>query len=212
VLSLPPGTAVRIDGTLDQDPDVPDRAELLGVLPSRPDIAAVHTQQKMAEGAVALANGELKPTLALSANLQYQEDGFSSLWKGQSQSYQVGVALQVPLFSAPAALARRGAATAQVHQAEHGARALLEAAVLEFDTAWAELEAARELVDTARKAVELARESLSIAEVSYENGVITSVELSDARQSLLESEWGLTQARYAQLVAAEKVRFAAGQV
>jgi HAE1 family hydrophobic/amphiphilic exporter-1 len=212
VLSLPPGTAVRIDGTLDQDPDVPDRAELLGVLPSRPDIAAVHTRQKMAEGAVALANGELKPTLALSANLQYQEDGFSSLWKGQSQSYQVGVALQVPLFSAPAALARRGAATAQVHQAEHGARALLEAAVLEFDTAWAELEAARELVDTARKAVELARESLSIAEVSYENGVITSVELSDARQSLLESEWGLTQARYAQLVAAEKVRFAAGQV
>jgi hydrophobic/amphiphilic exporter-1 (mainly G- bacteria), HAE1 family len=212
VLSLPVGAAVRVDGTLDQAPDIPDRAELLGALPSRPDIAAVHAQRRMAEGAVTMANGEMKPTLAFSANLQYQEDGFSSLWNGQSQSYQLGVALQVPLFSAPAALARRGAATAQARQAEHGAKALLEAAVLEFDTAWAELEAARELVDTAQKAVEFAREGLSIAEVSYENGVITSVELSDARQSLLESEWGLTKARFAQIVAAEKVRFAAGQV
>lgn len=161
---------------------------------------------------MALATGELKPTLAVAANLQYQEDGFSSLWNGRNQSYQLGIALQVPLFSAPGALARRGAASAQVRQAGHAATSLLEAALLEFDTAWAELEAARELVDTAQKAVEFAREGLSIAEVSYENGVITSVELSDARQSLLESEWGLTQARFAQVVAAEKVRFAAGQI
>jgi outer membrane protein TolC len=64
---------------------------------------------------------------------------------------------------------------------------------------------------TQRKAVELAGEGLAIAEVSYENGVITSTELNDARQSLLETEWELAQAQYGQIVAAAKARLAAGQ-
>ena len=34
---------------------------------------------------------------------------------------------------------------------------------------------------TQQKALDLARESLSIAQVSYENGVITSAELNDAQ-------------------------------
>ena len=60
------------------------------------------------------------------------------------------------------------------------------------------------------KALELARESLSIAEVSYENGVITSTELNDARQALLETEWELAQAKYAQIVAAARAKLAGG--
>jgi outer membrane protein TolC len=58
--------------------------------------------------------------------------------------------------------------------------------------------------------VELARESLGIAEVSYENGVITATELNDTRLSLLETEWELMQAKYNQIVAAARTRFAAG--
>ena len=70
--------------------------------------------------------------------------------------------------------------------------------------------AAGEIVATQQKAVALARESLSIAEVSYENGVITSTELNDARLSLLETEWELMQAKYGQIVAAARTRYAAG--
>ena len=51
---------------------------------------------------------------------------------------------------------------------------------------------------------------MSIAEVSYENGIITSSELNDARVSLLETEWTLAQAKYAVIVAGAKTKFAAG--
>ena len=61
-----------------------------------------------------------------------------------------------------------------------------------------------------QKAVELARESLAIAEVSYENGVITATELNDARLSLLQTEWELTQSKYSEIVAAARTRYAAG--
>ena len=90
------------------------------------------------------------------------------------------------------------------------ADAALDSARLELASASTELEASREIVSTQEKAVVLAREGLSIAEVSYENGVITATELNDARLSLLETEWELTQAKYAQIVAAAKTRYAAG--
>jgi len=48
------------------------------------------------------------------------------------------------------------------------------------------------------------------AGLSYQNGVITASELSDARLSLLEAEWELIQARYGQIVAAARTRYAAG--
>ena len=65
----------------------------------------------MAEHAVALANAEWKPSLALTGNVQYQEDGIDNLLQTDNQSYTVGVALRVPLFAAPARgrQARRGA-------------------------------------------------------------------------------------------------------
>ena len=88
--------------------------------------------------------------------------------------------------------------------------AALDAARLELASASTALEGAREIVATQEKAVELAREGLSIAEVSYENGVITATELNDARVSLVETEWELMQAKYAQIVAAARTRHAAG--
>ena len=36
------------------------------------------------------------------------------------------------------------------------------------------------------------------------------IELSDARQALLETEWNLAQAKFAQILAAAKTRYAAG--
>ena len=59
---------------------------------------------------------------------------------------------------------------------------------------------------TQQKALELARESVAIAQVSYENGVITSAELNDAQVRLLQTEWLLMQAKYSRIVAAAKAR------
>ena len=148
--------------------------------------------------------------MAFTGNLQYQEDGVNRLFDGSNRSFQFGLAMRVPLFNAPAVAARRAAASARVRQAEHRANAAFDGARLELASASTELDAAREIVATQEKAVELARESLGIAEVSYENGVITATELNDTRLSLLETEWELMQAKYNQIVAAARTRFAAG--
>jgi HAE1 family hydrophobic/amphiphilic exporter-1 len=210
VLSLPQNEPLQLAGTLDEVPALPSASALLTAINARSDIRAIGQQREAAQRLFSLASAELKPTVALAGNFQYQEDGLDSLFAGSNRSYQLGVAVRVPLFNAPTVAARRGVALARVRQAEHSANAALDGARLELATASTELDAAREIVSTQQKAVELAREGLSIAEVSYENGVITATELNDARLSLLETEWELMQAKYGQIVAAAKTRYAAG--
>lgn len=72
------------------------------------------------------------------------------------------------------------------------------------------MQAATEVVATQQKALDLARESVAIAQVSYENGVITSAELTDAQVALLNTDFVLQQAKYARILAAARARFAAG--
>ena len=210
VLSLPQGESLQLSGSLDEIPHVPSAAAIETALGSRADIRSIGQQREAAQRLVSVANAEMKPIVAFSGNYQYQEDGLSSLLQGSNRSYQFGLNFTVPLFNAPTVVARRGAAAAQVKQAEHAMNAALDNARLDVASASRELDAAREIVTTEQKAVEMAREGLTIAEVSYENGVITATELNDARLSLLETEWQLMQAKYGQIVAAARTRFAAG--
>ncbi|MFN2447561.1 MAG: TolC family protein [Vicinamibacterales bacterium] len=164
----------------------------------------------MADYAVAIANAEWKPSLSFVGNMQYQEDGLGRLLNTDNQSYTAGLAFRLPLFATPGASARRGVAQAQMQQAEHGLRAATDEAHLELESAWTELEASAEVVRTQEKALELARESVTIAQVSYENGVITSAELNDTQVRLLQTDWLLMQAKYTRIVAAAKARVSGG--
>ncbi|HUQ89687.1 MAG TPA: efflux RND transporter permease subunit [Vicinamibacterales bacterium] len=210
VLALPQTQAVRLDGSLDEPVVGHAREELDRELPKRPDLQAFASRRQSAEYASNLADSEWKPSLSFAGNMQYQQDSIGSLLGRDNQSYAFGIQLQVPLFAAPGAAARRGIAQSQMRQAEHGLRYATDNARLELESAWTALEASAEVVTTQEKALEMARESVSIAQVSYENGVITSAELNDAQVRLLQTEWLLMQAKYARITAAARAKVAAG--
>lgn len=210
VLALPQSQPLQLVGTLDEVRVPESRDALATALPERPDLRAFGARRAMAEQSRALADAQWKPTLAFTGNVFYQKDDVGSLLRRDNQAYTFGMALRVPFMELPRAQARRGQALAQIRQAEHGLRAALDSGWLELESAWTDLQAATEVVATQEKALELARESVSIAQVSYENGVITSAELNDAQVALLQTELLLQQAKYSRITAAARARFAAG--
>jgi HAE1 family hydrophobic/amphiphilic exporter-1 len=210
VLSLDDPAPLVLTGSLDEVTSVPGREELIAGVRQRADVKALSAERESAIQMRNLAAADLKPTVALTGSLQFQQDGLNQFWNGDNRSFQAGIAIQMPLFSAPKVAAQRAAASARAQQAAHAINATLDAARLELTSAVQELASAREIVEVQRKAVELARESLSIAEVSYENGAITSSELNDARVSLMQTEWALAQAKYGVIVAGARTKFAAG--
>ena len=210
VLSLPQTQPLQLAGSLDEPVVGHAREELDQHLPQRPDLRAFDARKDAAEYSSQLAESEWKPSLSFTGNMQYQQDNVGSLLARDNQSYQFGVAFSMPLFGAPGAAARRGVAQSQMRQAEHGLRYATDNARLELETAWTALAASAEVVTTQEMALELARESVSIAQVSYENGVITSAELNDSQVRLLQTEWLLMQAKYARITAAARAKVAAG--
>jgi outer membrane protein TolC len=210
VLSLPQTQTVRLDGSLDEPVIGHAREQLDKQLPLRPDLQAFAARRHAAEYSSNLAQSEWKPSLSFVGNMQYQQDSLGSLVSSDNQSYTFGIQLNVPLFAAPGAAAWRSIAQSQMKQAEHGLAFATDNARLELESAWTALESSAEVVTTQEKALELARESVQIAQVSYENGVITSAELNDAQVRLLQTEWLLMQAKYARITAAARAKVAAG--
>jgi outer membrane protein TolC len=210
VLSMPQTQRLELEGSLDEPVAGHARAQLDEELPKRPDLQAYAARRQAAEYASNLAQSEWKPSLSFTGNMQYQQDSLNNFLSRDNQSYAFGLSLNVPLFSAPGAAARRGIAQSQMRQVEHGLRYATDNARLELESAWTALESSAEVVATQEKALELARESVSIAQVSYENGVITSAELNDAQVRLLQTEWLLMQAKYSRITAAARAKVAAG--
>ena len=136
---------------------------LLQTIDARPDLRAIGARRQTAEFSVALAKAEWKPTFALTGNLQYQEDAFNELLDAGNRSYAVGLALRIPLFATPAAMARKATALAQVRQTEHGLKAAVESCRERSRACTRPGSVHNEIVTTQRKAVELAREGLPIA-------------------------------------------------
>jgi HAE1 family hydrophobic/amphiphilic exporter-1 len=210
VLAIPQSQPLKLEGSLDE-PVIGQAREVLDAeLPKRPDLRAYAARRQAAEYSSNLAQGEWKPSLAFNGNMQYQQDSLNNFLSRDNQSYTFGIALNVPLFAAPGAAARRNQAQSQMRQAEHGLRYATDNARVELESAWTALEASAEVVATQEKALEMARESVVIAQVSYENGVITSAELNDAQVRLLQTEYLLIQAKYARITAAARAKVAAG--
>ncbi|MDP2319140.1 MAG: efflux RND transporter permease subunit [Acidobacteriota bacterium] len=210
VLAIPQTQPLKLEGSLDEPVVGQPREVLDAELPKRPDLQAFAARRQAAEYSSSLAQGEWKPSLAFTGNMQYQQDSLNNFLSRDNQSYTFGIALNVPLFAAPGAAARRSVAQSQMRQAEHGLRYATDNARVELESAWTALEASAEVVTTQEKALEMARESVVIAQVSYENGVITSAELNDAQVRLLQTEYLLIQAKYARITAAARARVAAG--
>ena len=145
------------------------------------------------------------------ATCSIQQDGVSQLLDARQSELPVRLRVQ----HAALRLARRGGAARRRAGADAAGGARPDAAI---DNGAARSSNPRgrrstpsdEVVTTQQKALELARESVSIAQVSYENGVITSAELNDAQVRLLQTEWLLMQAKYARITAAARAKVAAG--
>jgi outer membrane protein TolC len=70
------------------------------IAPARRHQGAVRRARKRGADEKA-AGADLKPTVAFTGSLQYQQDGLTQFWNGDNRSFQAGLAIRMPLFSAP---------------------------------------------------------------------------------------------------------------
>jgi len=82
---------------------------------------------------------------------------------------------------------------------------------LEVRSNWADVSSIALEIDGAQQAVDVAREAYAIAQVRYQTGVSTLVELLDAEVALIETEVNLSGTLYRYNVALAQLEYSIGE-
>ncbi|MFQ6040460.1 MAG: TolC family protein [Candidatus Poribacteria bacterium] len=213
-LGLPLDAEVDVDGQLAYQPQEVDLGELLKLAQgNRPDLKQLELQEQAGEKLVNIAKAGNKPNLMFLSNYDANfstgyEEGVDRDWK---KSWNITLALNIPIFDGLATRARVKQAKSGLNQIKLGKSQLLDGIQLEVKSAYLALQEAQALLDAQRETVQQAEEGLRIANLQHENGMITSVELTDAELALTQAQVNQLQALYDYTIAIAKIEKAIGR-
>jgi outer membrane protein TolC len=155
----------------------------------------VESVVRLREATLLLTEAERPPSLSVNSNysrVAYPNGAFPT---GDFRTnWTVGASVQVPILTGGRQRGSEAVARAELDQARLQLRQAQELAELDARSAHAELVAARAAFDASAGTVGQAVRAYEIAEVRFQSGVSTQLELSDARLLLQQAEANRAQA------------------
>jgi outer membrane protein TolC len=206
-LGLPLDKTVSIDGRLHAElKSVNIDQAIATALERRPEIQQIEIQEQIGEKQVKVAKAGNKPMLSTFGNYIFNDSERQSF----DASWNVGVAIQFPIFDGFATRARVNQARLSLDQIRTNKDQLLDSIKLGAKSAVFDLEAVRKLIEAQEGIVEQAAEGLRIANVQHEVGLITGVELTDVELSHTQAQVNRLQAIHDYIIAVARLERAIG--
>ena len=206
-LGLPLDKAVSIDGRLHAEfKSVNIDQAIATALKRRPEIQQTEIQEQIGEKQVKVAKAENKPILSTFSNYILNDSELQSF----DTSWNIGLAIQIPIFDGFATRARVNQARVTLDQIRLNKGQLLDSIKVGVKSAVFDLEAARKLIEAQEGIVEQAAEGLRIANVQHEAGLITGVELTDVELSHTQAQVNRLQAIHDYIIAIARLERAIG--
>ncbi|MBE7557747.1 TolC family protein [bacterium] len=210
------GGGFTIEGELDAatTPAPALEAALTTALANRPDYLAARRELEAQARRVDIARAGHAPTVSLFGSYGGRwAAGESERPAGSDDSEdvgQIGVGVEIPLYSGGRIQARVNEERARLGAAQQRLRKLQLQVRLDVETALANLASAQERARTLSTSIDQARESLRIEEEKYAVGKGAIVDVLDAQAALLESQTSYYQALADLSVARAQVELAMG--
>ncbi|WP_332746086.1 efflux transporter outer membrane subunit [Hydrogenophaga sp.] len=155
------------------------------VLARRPDVAAAQASLLAAQARVGVAQAAWFPSVSLTGAAGYASPDIGDLFKWSARAWGIGALMSVPLFDGGRREAGVQGAQAQLDAAAASYRGQVLNAFREVED---QLSALRLLQDQSLaqgRAVSAAQRASAISETRYRNGLVSQLELLDARRNEL---------------------------
>jgi outer membrane protein len=198
------------EGSLEFEPIEVDQSQAEeSALQNRSELKLIADQKKMGQKALALAAAGNKPSLFGTANYLYEKPfyGFDE-WK---TDWNLTLALSVPIFDGFLTRSKVRSAKSDLRQLDISESQTEDMIRLEVSQAVSDLNLARENILSQRENVNQAKESLRIANVQYDKGMLTNLELMDTEFALTVAETNHLQALSDYLIAKAQLDKAMGK-
>ncbi len=205
------GGAFEVSGSLEAPvAPYPDSSEWVEqALLHRPELREIRHRRGVAGELVKVARAGDKPRLDIQAGYGwrgYNVEGMES----DGTAWQAGLYLTFPVFDGFRTRGRVAQAKSDFRSAELEEARMRDAIVLEVRNAADAVREAGEIVKALTNTVYQAERLLGMAEIGYEAGVKTHLDVLDAQLNLTSARGSLAQARRDYLVAWVHLRWAAG--
>lgn len=168
------------------------------VLTRRPDISAAQKAVLAAQARVGVAQAAWFPDIALTAGGGYATSDFSDLVKWSARSWGIGALLALPIFDGGRREAGVQNASAQLDGALANYRSQVLIAFKEVEDQLSSLRILEQQSGVQAKAVASASRATTLSDSRYRNGLVSQLDLLDARRQELQNRRQALQVKSAQ--------------
>jgi len=172
------------------------------LLERRPDVRQAEAQLHAATARIGVAKGDLLPKLMVTGDYGTYSSNADDLFKKNSEIYLVLGGVSMPLFTGGKVGKRVAVARARAEQSRYSYEQTVLTALREVEDALAGVRASRNQVAAQQTQVDALRRALRLAEMRYQSGASSYLDLLDAQRSLFGAELSLTQVQGQQATAA----------
>ncbi len=196
------GDRIAVEGSFDYQPVDFDIGEIIQkAAANRTDLKSLQLQQQMARSQISLAGSGSKPSLFLFSGYNVQ-NGFDPMDPGRFvDNWNVGVQVSFPLFDGFATAHKTRQARLELRKAELQEEEITDLITLQVRQAAATLFQAEGRIKARAENIKLAQESLETAEKQFRLGMLSSLDVLNAQQTLARNESIYNQAIFNHIMA-----------
>lgn len=208
----------RNPGEIERGPALtsqPVRAQVPAGLPSallerRPDLRLAEQELVAANADIGQAKAAFYPQLTLTGFFGFQSVALSDLFTGAAKTWQFGPAVTMPLFTGGRLRGNLKLAEARFQESVARYQQTVQQAFREVSDALIAYQRTREFRERQQERTQANRNATELANVRYEGGVTSYLEVLYNEQELFDAELGLAQARLNELLSVVQLYRALG--
>ncbi|MEA2723067.1 MAG: outer membrane protein multidrug efflux system [Gemmatimonadales bacterium] len=172
------------------------------LLERRPDVRQAEAQLHAATVRVGAAKGDLLPKLMVTGSYGTYSSNTDNLFTKNSEIFQILGGVSMPLFTGGKLGKQVAVARARAEQSRYSYEQTVLTALREVEDALAGVRASRNQVAAQQTQVDALRRALRLAELRYQSGASSYLDLLDAQRGLFSAELSLVQVQGQQATAA----------
>ena len=177
-------------------------------LDDRPEVHRTQFTEHAARKQIDIAKTRSRPDLGFFTNYQISQN---ERLTEMNRIWSLGLQINIPIFDGFATRAAVQQSESTLKQVQLGGTQVKVGVEFEVRAAYLNLRGAETIIEVQREAVVQARESVRIANLQFQNGVITTVALTDTQLALAQAEVNRLQAYHDYLVGLARLEKAIGQ-
>jgi len=194
ILGVPLQGPILLKDALSYDPiEIKEKEFLKIAYLETPEMTLMALGVDVNKWLIEMAKAGDRPQINAQLGVNYRSNDIGDMINSRHNNWDAGVSMSIPLFDGFSTKAKVDEAKARYAKAKLQRQDVGEQIAVNIKRACLDLLRAQALIDSQKDNIEEAKEALKIAEVRYDNGEGTNLEVMDAQVSLSQVEKNLSE-------------------